>query len=227
MLSYSEWKTPDSSLLGRIIPCVVDPSVVKFIRIDMSGAFALKKFADFPTHIKLNTKDRNPPIKSLLILHFSDFPSKTACFLTGSQIPVTAEILDCFLFFHSRRAMVILKVWCVCQIICIASMGLSQAGINSLSCKQYYFENKLWDLTTSRSLFRFFLYFSCKFVHSSFEIHSVLVTGTVATCCVYLKNDSRHNVRRWIIFEVLIIFRTLGKSFTMNRWTITYFVALQ
>ena len=34
----------------------------------------------------------------------------------------------------------------------------------------------------------FFLYFSYKFVHSSFEIHSVLVTGAVATCCVYLKN---------------------------------------
>jgi len=50
----------------------------------------------------------------------------------------------------------------------------------------------------------FFLYFSHKFVHSSFEIHSVVVTGTVATCCVYLKNNSRHNVRRWIIFEVLI-----------------------
>jgi len=33
----------------------------------------------------------------------------------------------------------------------------------------------------------FVLYFSYKFVHSSFEIHSVLVTGTVATCCVYLK----------------------------------------
>ena len=34
----------------------------------------------------------------------------------------------------------------------------------------------------------FFLYFSYKFVYSSFEIHSVLVTGTVATCFVYLKN---------------------------------------
>ena len=33
-----------------------------------------------------------------------------------------------------------------------------------------------------------FLYFSYKLVHSFFEIHSVLVTGTVATCCVYLKN---------------------------------------
>ena len=34
----------------------------------------------------------------------------------------------------------------------------------------------------------FFLYFSYKFVHSSFEIPSVVVTGTVATCYVYLKN---------------------------------------
>ena len=35
------------------------------------------------------------------------------------KIKVTAEILDLF-FFLSRRAMVILKVWYVCQIICIA-----------------------------------------------------------------------------------------------------------
>ena len=34
----------------------------------------------------------------------------------------------------------------------------------------------------------FFIYFSYKFVHSSFKIHSVLVTGTVTTCCVHLKN---------------------------------------
>ena len=47
----------------------------------------------------------------------------------------------------------------------------------------------------------FFLYFSYKFVLSSFEIHSVLVTGTVATCCVYLKNLIAQ--RRWKIFEVL------------------------
>ena len=50
------------------MPCVFDPSLVKYLRIDMSGAFALKKFADFPAHIKLNTKDRNPPIKSHLAL---------------------------------------------------------------------------------------------------------------------------------------------------------------
>ena len=39
------------------MPCVFDPSLVKYLRIDMSGAFARKKFADFPAHIKLNTKD--------------------------------------------------------------------------------------------------------------------------------------------------------------------------
>ena len=95
----------------------------------------------------------------------------------------------CFLFFHSRRAMVILKVWCVCQIICIAGDVQRQ--------------NKLWDLTMSRSLFPFFFIFpiNSSILPSKFR---VLVTGTVATCCVYLKNNSWHNVRRWIIFEVLI-----------------------
>ena len=34
----------------------------------------------------------------------------------------------------------------------------------------------------------FFLYFSYKCIHSFFEIHSVFVTVTVATCSVYLKN---------------------------------------
>ena len=33
------------------MPCVFDPSLVKYLRIDLSGAFALKKFADFPAHI--------------------------------------------------------------------------------------------------------------------------------------------------------------------------------
>ena len=41
----------------KIMPCVFDPSLVKYLRIDMSGAFVLKKFADFLAHIKLNTKD--------------------------------------------------------------------------------------------------------------------------------------------------------------------------
>ena len=70
--------------------------------------------------------------------------------------------------------MVILNVWYVCEIICIAD--------------DVQRENELWDLTTSRSLFGLFFIFSYKFFHSSFEIHSVLVTGTEATCCVYLKN---------------------------------------
>ena len=52
----------------KIMPCVFDPSLVKYLRIEMSGAFVLKKFADFLAHIKLNTKDRNPPIKSHLAL---------------------------------------------------------------------------------------------------------------------------------------------------------------
>ena len=47
----------------------------------------LKKFGDFLAHIKLTTKDRNPPIKSHLALKWLSV-SKTACFLTGSQIPV-------------------------------------------------------------------------------------------------------------------------------------------
>ena len=34
----------------------------------------------------------------------------------------------------------------------------------------------------------FFLYFPYKCIHSSFEIHSVFVTVTVATCSLYLKN---------------------------------------
>ena len=34
----------------------------------------------------------------------------------------------------------------------------------------------------------FFLYFPYKCLHSSFKIHSVFVTVTVATCSVYLKN---------------------------------------
>lgn len=50
------------------MPCVFDPSLVKYLRIDMSGAFALKKFLDFPSHIQLNTKDQKPPIKSHLAL---------------------------------------------------------------------------------------------------------------------------------------------------------------
>ena len=62
----------------------------------------------------------------------------------------------------------------------------------------------------------FFLYFSYKFVHSSLEIHLVLVTGTVATCCVYLKTIAdttyadEYYLKCWF-------FRTLGKSFAMNR----------
>jgi len=90
------------------------------------------------------------------------------------KIKVTAEILDLFFIFSFQK-----------------SNGNSQ-GLVRLSNNLYHRR-----CTKTKQIMRpdyvsliisFFLYFSCKFVHSSFEIHSVLVTGTVARCCVHLKN---------------------------------------
>ena len=90
------------------------------------------------------------------------------------KIKVTAEILDLFFIFSFKK-----------------SNGNFQ-GLIRLSNNLY----RRWCTKTKQIMrpyyisliISFFLYFSYKFVHSSFEIPSVVVTSIVSTCCVYLKN---------------------------------------
>ena len=56
------------------------------------------------------------------------------------------------------------------------------------SCVDLDFQTDHYCWIPSRLIISFFLHFPYKCIPSSFEIHSVFVTVTVATCSVYLKN---------------------------------------
>ena len=90
------------------------------------------------------------------------------------KIKGTAEILDLFFIFSFKK-----------------SNGNAQGLIrlsNNLYRRRCKKTKQIMRHYYVSLIISFFLYFSYKFVYSSFEIHSVLVTGAVATCCVYLKN---------------------------------------
>ena len=84
------------------------------------------------------------------------------------KIKVTAEILDLFFIFSFKKSNGNSR-GLIRQIICIAGDVKDKTNYETLLRLAHYFVFSL-----------FFL--------SSIEIHSVLVTGTVATRCVYLKN---------------------------------------